>query len=294
MKRPESLTAHPSSEVAGRHVSVNGEHYFVRDPGGAGPVVLLLHGWPDDSTLWRDVQRTMSEQGYRAIAVDWLAHGQSSMPRDPTQRCAVPRLSADTIALLDALALPRVHLVAHDYGATVSWETVAQHPERFLTYTAISVGPSLEIMRDVLAGGLFRYHWLVLHGLAASIPWYLANDARRFRAKFASHPDAERILERLRRGDPTFFTIWERANPAYVVLWRQLQLGRERRRIRVPTLALYGRADEWMTEGQLARGQDGVDAPWRYCAIDGGHWIPLERADAVSAEVLDWLARHPG
>jgi len=279
--------------VPGRHVPVRDERYFVRDTGGDGPPVLLLHGWPDDSTLFRHQQAALAAAGYRALAVDWPMHGESSRP-DRVSRCATPDLARDIVSLLDALGLARVHLVAHDYGATVSWEMVAANPHRFATFAAISVGHSAEVLADVLRCGLVRYHWLLLHGLSFSVRWYLAHDARRFRRKFGSHPDADTILKRLRDGTgERAFTIWEKANPAPAVAWRALFGAAERRKILVPTLGVYGRDDEWMTAGQMARSYRHVDAPWQYEAVDGGHWLPLERPDDVTSRLLRWIEAFP-
>ena len=271
---------------------VNGERYFVRDSGGSGSAVLLLHGWPDDSTIWRHQLRFLDEQGFRAIAVDWLGHGESSKPND-RRRYSTACLARDTVDLLDELGVDRAHLVAHDYGATVSWETAAHYPERFITFTAISVGHSAEVLLDVMAGGWMRYHWLLLHGLDFSLGWYLAHQARRFHRRFESHPDADYVLSKLRGpGDKKFFTLWEKANPAHEVLYRLLVGGEMGRRIEVPTQAIYSRDDEWMTEGQIARSYRHVNAEWRYHTIQGGHWIPLQDPAKVNAILLHWLRTH--
>lgn len=272
----------------GIELAVRGERYFVRDDGGTGTPVLLLHGWPDDGSLFRHVRSRLKADGHRTIAIDWLAHGRSSRPAS-ARRCSTPELIADVVALLDSLAVDRVHLVAHDYGATVAWEAAALHPARFHSFTAISVGPAIEILHDVAFGGFLRYHWLLLHALSVSVPYYLARNARRYRAKFASHPDADRILARLRSNDLMFFTVWERANPAPAVVFRNLFGPDSGRKVSVPTLGIYGRRDTWMTEGQLARAGRHVSAMWKYVAIDADHWIPLERPDTVSDLLLEWF-----
>lgn len=278
--------------AATKLVKVRGVEYAITDTGGSGPPVMLLHGWPDDKSLWRYQIGYLHTLGFRAISVDWIGHVESSAPAD-VRRYHVTQLGADTIALLDELEIERVHLIAHDYGATVSWETVANYPHRFLSYCAISVGHAVEILRDMLMGNVLHYLWLVLHGMdQASRYWYLSHGAKRFKDKFASHPDGNRILAKLTDGsDSRFWTIWERANPASDVIYRHFLREQRHKRIVVPTMGIYSRNDEWMTQGQLSRCYQYVDATWRYESIDGGHWVPLERPEEINQILGSWLAR---
>jgi pimeloyl-ACP methyl ester carboxylesterase len=285
------MNATPLESWETARYSIRGIDYALTDTGGDGPAVMLLHGWPDDRSLWRHQGPYLAQRGFRVIAVDWPSHGDSARGV-PVARHHVRELGLDTVALLDALGVDKVHLVAHDYGATVSWETVADHPQRFHSYCAISVGHSLEIVGDILRGRLFGYLWLILHGMPrTSRAWYLSRDARRFRRAFASHPDASRILSRLTDGgEQTFWTVWEQANPAWEVLWRYLRS--RRRSIPVPVLGVYSTQDEWMSEAQMRRSGAHVSAAWRYERLDGGHWVPLQHPDAVNALLGDWLAEQ--
>lgn len=286
------IDTHAASEMPTawptQRLTVRGLDYALTDTGGDGPAVLLLHGWPDDRSLWRHQIPYLPQRGFRVIAVDWPSHGDSTRGV-PVARHHVRELGLDTVALLDALGIAQAHLIAHDYGATVSWETMADHPHRFLSYCAISVGHSLEIVGDILRGALRRYLWLILHGMPrTSRAWYLSHNARRFRRAFASHPDADRILSRLTDGgEQTFWTVWERANPAWEVLWRYASSRRQR--IPLPVLGIYSRQDEWMTEGQMQRSCKHVSGPWRYESLDGGHWL-LQHPQAINALLGDWLA----
>ncbi len=270
--------------------AVRGETYAMTDTGGDGPAVLLMHGWPDERTIWREQLPALRAAGYRAISVDWIGHGESSIPKDRGRYC-IPEVGHDLNALLDALGIDRCHLIAHDYGATVCWEFAADYSHRLLSYCAMSVGPSIEILRDIFRGHALNYHWLVLHGLdGLSRRVYLGNDRRRFAKKFGSHRDADRILERLSPGrDQTFWTIWEKANPAWNVTLRWLRSGRHRK-VPVPTMGVYGRRDEWMNIGQMERGQRHVSGSWRFETLDCGHWLQLERPAEVNHLLLDWLA----
>jgi pimeloyl-ACP methyl ester carboxylesterase len=275
-------------------VSVNGEQYFTRDTEKGEVSVLLLHGWPDDGTLWREQVDFLSKQGYRVICPDWLGHGKSSAP-SKKKRYHRFRLAEDIIALLSALHIKNVHLVAHDYGATVAWEIATYYGQRFESFVALSVGHSVAILKELFSGHLFHYYWLILHGMPFARAYYLRNGAEAFHKKFAQHPDAQYVLDKLKgEGDKTFFTIWERANPVLPLLVNYLSGSTQKvPKISIPTMGIYSDEDVWMTEGQMKNSCHFVSAEWRYEIINsGGHWLPLEKSDKVNSLLKDWLLSH--
>jgi pimeloyl-ACP methyl ester carboxylesterase len=82
---------------------------------GEGPDVLLVHGFPDDHTVWRNQIPALVDAGYRVIAVDTRGCGESEIkPREGDY--AIDKLVADLVALLDALGIAKVRLVGHDWG----------------------------------------------------------------------------------------------------------------------------------------------------------------------------------
>ena len=291
-ERPERPGVAPASQLpATTFYEVRGQTYAVTDMGGDGPPVLLMHGWPDERSIYRHQLPVLREAGYRAISVDWIGHGESSIPK-ARNRYRIPELSRDLVALLDSLDIDRCHLVAHDYGATVCWEFAADNSHRLITFSALSVGPSIEILVDIFKGSLFWYHWLLLHAFDRLSRWvYLRNGGKRFQGRFGKHPDRDLILARLKGGgDQTFWTIWEAANPSHSVLFRWFRSGRKKR-ITAPTLALYSDDDVWMTIGQISRGYRHVSGKWRFETLDCGHSLQLERPEDVNRVLLDWFAQ---
>lgn len=277
-----------------RHLEVNGERYFVRDSGAGDTAVLLLHGWPDDGTVWRHQIKFLTDAGYRVICPDWIGHGRSSIPVD-VSRYNRYRLAEDTVGLLDALNLDKVHLVAHDYGATVSWETARLYGTRFHSFVALSVGHAYRIVKEILGGRALRYYWLVLHGLNWSRRYYLQNEAKTFRKKFTGHPDAEYILDKLcGDGNKTFFTLWEQANPALpVALEFFFHNRKDFAKVTIPTLGIYSENDVWMTKGQLEKSGEYVTGEWKFVELKKcDHWLQLERPDEVNNVLLQWLQAH--
>ncbi len=115
---------------------------------GTGEPVLFCHGFPDVWIGWRRQMEAVAAAGYRAIAIDMRGYGGSTGPDDPTAYTPFHTV-ADLVGLLDALSLPTVTLVGHDFGAATAWYAAMMRPDRFTAVFAISVpylplgGPSL-------------------------------------------------------------------------------------------------------------------------------------------------------
>lgn len=88
-------------------VEIKGEHFPVVDV-GAGPAVLLLHGFPDSRFVWRSQVPALAAAGFRAIAPDLRGFGEAPRPTEvrPYRR---PFIVADILSLLDALSVKRTH-----------------------------------------------------------------------------------------------------------------------------------------------------------------------------------------
>ncbi|MGA9493237.1 MAG: alpha/beta fold hydrolase, partial [Mycobacterium sp.] len=113
--------------------------FDVRDTGPSdGPVVVLLHGFPQHNDSWNAVADRLVAQGYRCLAPN--QRGYSSGARPPRRRdYRMSELVADVGALIDASGARRVHLVGHDWGAAVAWSVAAEMPERLATVSPVSV-----------------------------------------------------------------------------------------------------------------------------------------------------------
>lgn len=112
--------------------------------------MLLLHGCPDSSHLWRHQIAALKGAGYRVIAPDQRGFGLSDRPRD-AKLYRHDLLIADVISLLDDAGIDKVALISHDRGAAVGWRLAERHPERFTCHPALSVGPlpAVHACRDV-------------------------------------------------------------------------------------------------------------------------------------------------
>lgn len=275
------------------YVDIKGCRYYVRDVGAGNTTILLLHGWPDDGTLWRYQIKALADAGYRVICPDLLGSGQSDRPQDLTRYTFASRVE-DTLKLLDHLKLQKVHCIAHDYGAILGWDIAATHPDRFTTYTALSVG-HLAALLD-LSHEAMRYNWIYLfnvHSLAPAI--YRANSGQFFRLILQSHPDVEQIVTHfLQSDDPAYISRWELANPLPDTMLALLEgLFPEPLLVQIPTFGIWSSGDSFMLEAQMRNSGAFVEAEWRYERIEeANHWFMLEQPDQTNHLLLEWLKAH--
>ncbi|WP_431262752.1 alpha/beta fold hydrolase [Roseateles chitinivorans] len=138
---------------------------------GEGPLVLLCHGFPETSLVWRHQLQALAEAGFRAVAPDLRGYGGSDSPPDVGAFTTLDVLG-DLIALLDVLGEREAVIVGGDWGATVAWQAAQLRPDRFRAVVALGVPlmgrapmlPSLLFPRTETA--LFYTHYFSEPGVA--------------------------------------------------------------------------------------------------------------------------------
>jgi pimeloyl-ACP methyl ester carboxylesterase len=125
------------SPVRERILEINGIRMNVTEQ-GAGPLVLLLHGFPETSHAWRHQRSALAAAGYWAVAPDLRGYGRSECPADIAAYTSLDVIG-DLIALLDALGERQAVVVGGDWGATIAWQAAQLRPDRFRAVVALGV-----------------------------------------------------------------------------------------------------------------------------------------------------------
>lgn len=118
-------------------VHANGIRIHVAEQ-GEGPLVLLVHGFPELWYSWRHQLPALAAAGYRAVAMDQRGYGRSSKLWDPA-RYTISDLVADVVGLVPALGEQTAVIVGHDWGAIVAWTAAWQHPTVLRAVAGLSV-----------------------------------------------------------------------------------------------------------------------------------------------------------
>ncbi len=105
---------------------------------GDGPLVILVHGWPELWYSWRHQIAPIAQAGYRVVAPDLRGYGGSDKPQD-VEAYDMVNMMADVIGIIDAFGARSAILVGHDWGAPICWNAAALHADRVSAVAALSV-----------------------------------------------------------------------------------------------------------------------------------------------------------
>ena len=117
-------------------LSVNGARIHAVTE-GLGPLVLLIHGFPESWYSWRHQLTALAEAGYRAVAIDQRGYGRSSKFYQ-TEEYSIHKLVDDAVGVVKALGEEQAVVVGHDWGAPVAWTAAWLHPETFRAVVGMS------------------------------------------------------------------------------------------------------------------------------------------------------------
>ncbi|MFL5955170.1 MAG: alpha/beta fold hydrolase [Gaiellaceae bacterium] len=261
----------------------------VRDEGDGAPVVLL-HGFPDSSHVWRKQIPALVGAGFRAIAPDLRGYGESDKPQE-VDAYRMTTSAADVVAILDALGIERAHVVGHDWGAGLAWVVAGLHPDRVEKLVAMSVGhPDAQEPTVEQREKSWYMLWFQFEGLAEEV--IPRDDWKLLREWTRGDGDVERYIADLSRpGAMTAALNWYRAN---VLPQRELVPKRAFPQVAAPTMGLWSSGDHYLLEAPIKASGQHVAGGWRYERIDGAsHWLQLDQPERVNELLLEFLA-SPG
>ena len=262
-----------------------------------GPLVLLLHGYPQSRHSWRRQVPALGAAGYRAVAPDQRGYSPAVRP-DPArglEAYSVDRLVQDVLDLADAAAGPGrpFHLVGHDWGGHVAWVTAHRHPGRVRSLAVLSRPHPAAFRRAYRENADDQQHRSRHHRMfhdPATGPLLLEDGARRLRARLAERGvPAAAVAEYLSvLGEPAALEAalaWYRAAGSLTAV--------EAGPITVPTLYVWGDRDATVGPAAARYTADFVPGPFRFEILPGvGHFVTDEAPDAATILLHSHLDRH--
>jgi pimeloyl-ACP methyl ester carboxylesterase len=264
------------------------------EPGA--PQVLLLHGFAESMHCWRAQLTALGDMGYRALAPSQRGYSPLARP-DPRDHASyhIERLMDDAMAIVAASdrGEKRFHLAGHDWGGSIAWALADRHPERIASLTILS-RPHPNAFNRVLQmddGEQARrsgHHTAFLEPDAADV--VLADDCKWLRERWAAQGVPATAMEKHlavlgNRPAMEAALAWYRARGAI-----RSPLGQTH----VPTLFLWGDADDTVVRAAAEGTRDFVAAPYRFEVLRGvGHFAADQMPARVSELLLAHVREHP-
>ncbi|MEM7210803.1 MAG: alpha/beta hydrolase [Pseudomonadota bacterium] len=291
-----------------RIVQLNGHETRVYASGESGPACLFLHGFPEHGGAWTGLMERMDS--FRCFAPDQRGYGISYKPPD-VKEYAAGKIARDALALIELLGLERVHVIGHDWGASVAYATVFSRDPRIASLSIANGVHPVPFQRAIATGGAqcaaSQYmNWLRSPG---SEDVLAANDFEKLASFFAEGmdmswmtPDVLKIYQAAWKDVDTLRCMinWYRATPlvvgepgAQLPAEQVPEIPKDVVTVGVPHQLIWGNRDNALlpesTEGLELFCTSGLT---RHVFEDADHWICHQKPDEVAALIRDFVALH--
>lgn len=283
------LAAPPALAAPQDRTAVNGDvkiHYAVE---GKGPLVVLVHGFPDYWATWRPLMAELNRAGYRTAALDLRGYNLSDKPRG-VEAYAMPNLVGDVAAVIAAEGQKDAIVIGHDWGAAIAWRVAFTRPELVRRLVIMSVPHPAGMGRELATNKaqqdgsnyarIFQQEGSEKALNAEALAGWVRDPARRAAQ-----------VEALKRSDFAAMMNYYRANypraggaPAIAPPTTEPQ------RVKVPTLVIHGMKDTALNAAGHSGTWDYVDADTTLLMVPGaGHFVQHDAESLVNRTVRDWL-----
>ena len=253
---------------------------------GSGPLVLMLHGFPDTARTWDDLRSRIAAEGYRAVSPYMRGYHPSAIPAaDPDQET----LARDPLALIEALGARDAVIIAHDWGASAGYGAAALSPDRVKKLFVIGI-PHPATLKPTL-----KKLWGVRHFAAYRLP---GAPKRLARNDFAALPAIYRRWSPTWHPDPREFDAVRAsfANPAslnaafgYYRKLSPIPSASLKTRIAVPAVAFAGLDDPVAEPSDYRRAARMFDNEYIVEEVPGGHFMHREHPEVFAERLLAHL-----
>jgi pimeloyl-ACP methyl ester carboxylesterase len=279
--------------VQHRHVDLgNGIRLHCAEE-GRGPLVLLLHGFPECWASWRYQMPALAAGGFRAVAPDLRGYGGSDKPRG-LDAYRIDVLAEDVAHLVAALGEQRAAVVGHDWGGALTWYAAMWHPERVSRIAVLNCPHPSRMSRALRTARQWRRSFYMLlfqapllpeaalrAGDFAALRWMFRNDPRRPGA-YTEADIAEIVAAAAQPGALTGMIDWYRA-----MLRRRPHT--KWQPIDKPALVVWGEKDRFLLP-ELAEPDRSWVRDLRVVRLpDASHWVQADAPEEVNAALLRFL-----
>ena len=279
------------------HVSTNGVRLHVAEAGPTdGPLLILLHGFPEFWYGWRHQIGPMAASGFHVVVPDQRGYNLSEKPKD-VMAYGLDQLAADVIGLADHYGAPRFLLAGHDWGSTVGWWTAQSYSGRVARFISLNAGHPAVWKSQMESAPEQRRKSRYVKMFA--VPWLpeVLMRANNFKA-LAEAVAATTKLGAVGKNDLVHYReAWSQKGALTGgVNWYRALLKAKLKppgayRIKVPTLVVWGMKDIYGNLKMAEASASLCDTAELLQLDDASHWVLSDEADRVTAAMLEFIRR---
>ena len=262
---------------------------------GEGPLILLLHGFPEFWYGWRQQIAPLAAAGFRVVAPDLRGYNLSSKPTD-VAAYETDQLTADIYGLIHELGADSASLVGHDWGGTVAWQTAMQHPEVVDRLAILNAAHPRKLSQGLHHPDQLRKSWYFFFFAVPDLPEAVvhANNWHFFR-HFLHDANPPYTAEEIDR----YIEAWSQPDAATGMInyYRSSVRGSQRkaeaalRPISAPTLVIWGQRDSYLGPELAEPDNDDVPNLDRVERLpDASHWVHHDEHERVNQLLIDFFA----
>jgi pimeloyl-ACP methyl ester carboxylesterase len=278
----------------------HGSLVFTAQALGEGPVVICLHGFPDNAGSFRHQLPALAGAGFRAISVTLRGYERTSIPMNGDY--SVEAIAADIYAVIGQLDQGPVHLVGHDWGAAIAYKAAASAPKYFKSLTTMAVPHAGRFARDGLRiprqlkmswyMGFFNLPWVSDWAVRRRDYAFIRNLWRNWSPGWSPEPAViESVVDTL--SQPGVLSAALGYYRAALSLSAPLASPDEAHYpVPVPTLALSGERDGCIASDvfeQLTIVSDFPQGVKFHRVAEAGHFLHQEQPEVVNSLLIEWL-----
>lgn len=269
-----------------------GFHVILEGPDD-GPLVVLLHGFPELNISWRHQIPALVDAGYRVLAPN--QRGYDGSVRDGSY--ATKELALDVVAMLDTLSVERAVIVGHDWGGGVAWTLAHWHPERVDRLIAMNCPPPVVLAHELATNpAQLLKSWYMFFFQLPVLP-------ERFVAKHmpgplvgGSYNRKAWTRESLAPYKEAFATPADAKGPVNWYRGAMRHPVRNVPKISLPVLIIWGVHDQFLSLGMISpqsmrRAMAFGNEPTVVLVEEAGHFVQNEAPEQVNSAMLNWLGR---
>ena len=257
-------------------------------------LVVLLHGFPETSYMWKHLMADLSEQGFYCVAPNMRGFSKDACPKGK-KHYRLELLANDITGIAKALGKSKFHLIGHDWGAAVGWKVVYDNQDMILSWIGISV-PHIQAFGEAIVKDkeqnkmsqyirAFQWPWLPERRL-------MKNDLKLLR-KLWKHSEPDEVEDYLSvfRNKPqlTAALNYYRANYKLLKKAAKTQVLGE---IHVPTLFIWGNKDIAIGPVGVNNGHQYIKGDYTFLELDAGHWLIQTNYQDLKEAIEMHLGKH--